>query len=142
MISLLNQLKTELTTLFSGRQDSYNKTIVKKAYEDLPQGYYPRVIISEIDNSSVLNRETSQGEQTTNLAYQIAVYSRDTEEYQACDSVMFMMDIIDTYIQENYKMTRNSVTGVQPYVIDSTVKTNISRYTCVYDKETQLIYTN
>ena len=142
MVSLLNQLKEELTELFANRQDSYNKTIVKKAYEPLPKGQYPRVIISELSNNSVMNRETSDGERTTLLGYQFAVYTRDTEEYEATASADFMISIIDDYIQEHYKMSRISVTGVQPYIIDSTVMSNVSRYTCVYDKETQLIYTN
>lgn len=140
MISLLDQLKTDLTELFASREDSYKNTIVKKAYEDLPQGKYPRVIISELSNNSIMQRETSRGERTTQLGYQFAVYTRDTDEYEKTDSANFMIDLIDTYIQENYKMSRFSVQGNQPYIIDSTVMTNISRYTCVYDEETNLIY--
>jgi hypothetical protein len=142
MISLLDQLKEQLTELFANREDDYNKTIVKKAYENLPKGQYPRVIISELSNNSVMNRETSEGERTTLLGYQFAVYSRDMTDYEASDSVNFMIHLIDDYIQEHYKMSRISVTGVQPYIVDSTVMSNISRYTCVYDKETNLIYIN
>jgi L-cysteine desulfidase len=142
MISLKNQLKSDLTTLFSSRTDDYKDTIVKKEYEDLPKGHYPRVIISEITNNSMLNRETSEGEQTTQLGYQFSVYSRDMTDYGAADSVDFMIKLIDDFIRQNYKMSRVTITGVQPYITDSTVKTNISRYTCVYDNETQLIYTN
>lgn len=142
MVSLLNQLKSEITELFNNREDDYKKTIVKKAYEALPKGQYPRVIISEIANNSIMSRETSSGERTSLLGYQIAVYSRDMNDYEASDSVDFMLNVIDEYLQEHYKMSRTSVTGVQPYIVDSTVMSNISRYTCVYDKETQLIYTN
>lgn len=142
MISLLDQLKAQITELFANREDDYSKTIVKKAYENLPKGQYPRVIISEIDNSSVLSRETAERERTISLGYQFAVYSRDMNDYEAANSVNFMIKLIDDYIQEHYPMLRTSVTGVQPYIIDSTVMSNISRYTCVYDKETQLIYTN
>lgn len=140
MISLLNQLKSGLTELFANRQDSYKNTIVKKAYEQLPQGKYPRVIISEINNNSIQSRETTAGERTTQLGYQFFVYTRDMEEYEAVDSANFMIDLIDNYIQQNYKMSRTSVQGVQPYIVDNTVMTNVSRYTCVYDKETNLIY--
>lgn len=140
MISLLNQLKDGLTELFTSRQDSYKNTIIKKAYEPLPKGKYPRIIISEITNNSIRSRETTAGEKTTQLGYQFSVYTRETEEYEAIDSANFMIHLIDTYIQENYKMSRISVQGVLPYIVDSTVMTNVSRYTCVYDKETNLIY--
>ena len=142
MVSLLDQLKSDLTEMFSNRQDSYKETIVKEEYETLPKGQYPRVVISEISNNSVLDRETSEGERTTLLGYQFMVFSRDTAEYDASNSVRFMIKIIDDYIQNKYRMSRVAVTGVQAYIVDSTVMTNTSRYTCVYDKETELIYTN
>lgn len=142
MVSLLDQLKNDLTKCFSEREDSYKNTIVKKIYEPLPKGYYPKVIIEEMTNNSVMNRETSIGERTTALGYQFTVYTRDTEEYNYVDSANFMIQIIDDYIKEHYKMSRISVSGVQPYITDNTVMTNISRYTCVYDEETNLIYIN
>lgn len=142
MVSLLDQLKNDITELFSRRADSYNATIVKKAYEPIPKGQYPRVVIQEITNNSVMNRETSNGERTTLLGYQFTCYSRDTEEYNYVDSVMYMISIIDDLIKSKYKMSRISVSGVQPYMMDNTVMTNVSRYTCVYDEETKLIYIN
>lgn len=140
MISLLKQLEDELTIYFGSMENDYKNTIVKRANKSLPKGKYPRVIISELSNNSVRNRETSQGERTTLLGYQFSVYTRDMEEYEACDSADYMIALIDDYIQQNYKMSRISVQGVQPYIVDSTVMTNSSRYTCVYDKETNLIY--
>lgn len=143
MVSLLNQLETGLSEYFANMQDDYSSTIVKKANKQLPRGKYPRVIISEISNSSVLSRETAEGERTTDLGYQFSVYSRDMQNYEACDSVDYMISLIDDYLKENnYKMSRISVQGCQPYIVDSTVMTNSSRYTCVYDKETNLIYIN
>lgn len=145
MISLLNQLKNELTTLFFAREDSYKNTIVKKAYEPLPKGQYPRVTIEEITNNSVIEREDSRGERSTRLGYQITCYSREMEENNAVDSVMFMIKLIDDYLKTNQtfsKMSRISTTGARPYIVDDTVMTNISRYTCIYDEETNLIYIN
>ena len=140
MISLLKQLESDLSTYFAAMEDEYKDTIVKRANKSLPKGKFPRVIISEIANNSILNRETSEGERTSALGYQFSVYSRNMNEYEACDSVDYMISLIDDYIQNNYKMTRISVQGCQPYILDSTVMTNVSRYTCVYDKETNLIY--
>lgn len=142
MISLLKQLEDGLTEYFASMEDDYKDTIVKRANKQLPKGKYPRVIISELSNNSIMSRETSAGERTTQLGYQFSVYTRDMNDYEACDSADYMISLIDDYIQSNYKMSRISVQGVQPYIIDSTVMTNSSRYTCVYDKETNLIYIN
>ena len=143
MISLLKQLEDGLSQYFASMQDDYAATIVKRANKQLPKGKFPRVIISEIANNSVLSRETREGERTTSLAYQFSVYTRDMESYEACDSADYMISLIDSYLKDNgYKMSRISVQGCQPYIVDSTVMTNSSRYTCVYDEETNLIYIN
>ena len=145
MISLINQLKDELITLFSAREDYYGNTVIKKAYEALPKGHYPRVTIEEITTDSVMAREDSRGERTTRLSYQITCYSREMSENNAVDSVMFMIKLIDDYLKTSQTfsaMSRISVTGAKPYIVDDTVMMNTSRYTCVYDEETNLIYTN
>lgn len=145
MISLLDELKDELIKYLSLRNDSYKNTIVKKMYEALPKGQYPRITIEEIINTSVLGRETAQGERTTSLTYQFNCYSRDTEEYNYVDSVRFMAQLIDDFIKNSEyfcRMTRIMTSGAQPYTIDDTVMTYNIRYSCVYDEETNLIYTN
>ena len=142
MISLLKQLEDDLTEYFASMEDDYKNTIVKRANKQLPKGKYPRVIISELSNNSIMSRETTAGERTTQLGYQFSVYTRDMNDYEACDSADYMTFLIDEFIKEHYKMSRTSVQGVQPYIIDSTVMTNVSRYTCVYDEETNLIYIN
>ena len=77
---------------------------------------------------------------TTQLGYQITTYSRDTEEYDAVDSVKFMMDIVNDYLQSKYLMRRLGDRVIVPYITDNTIMTCTQRYTCVYDKETNLIY--
>ena len=142
MISLTEQLITQLREVFSAREDTYKNTIIKEAYKDLPKGTYPKIIIEEIDNSEVFSRSTNQGERTTALSYQIVVYSRDTEEYDYVDSVKFMMDIIDDFIAQNYAMRRLGSRAIKPYITDDTIMTCTQRYSCVYDKDMQLIYKN
>lgn len=145
MVSLLDEIKEDLSEYFAQREDSYKDTVVKKMYESLPKGQYPRITIEEITNTSVLSRETSNGERTTALTYQFNCYSRDTEEYNYVDSVKFMATLIDDFIKTSKKfcrMTRIMSSGAQPYTIDSTVMTYNLRYSCVYDEETNLIYTN
>ena len=142
MITLIEQLVQKLQEYFSNRTDSYKNTFVKEIYKPLPKGAYPKVTIQEIDNSEVINRTTSEGERTSTLAYQIICYSRDTEEYDYIDSVRFMGTLIDNFLSENYKMQRLGSPALQPYISDKTIMTYTIRYSCVYDKETNLIYIN
>lgn len=140
MTSLLKKIVDELQTVFNSRQDEYNQTIVKEAYKDLPKGQYPKIIIEEINNSEVYSRTTSQGERTTNLSYQITAYSRDMTDYDYIDSARFMMDIVNEYIAGNIAMRRLGDMAVKPYITDKTIMTCSQRYSCVYDKDMQLIY--
>ena len=142
MISLIDQLVNQLQEEFSNRQDSYNKNTVKEIYKPLPKGTYPKTTIQEIDNSEEINRSTAEGERTTALAYQIVHYSRDTEEFDYVDSVKQMASITDDFLSKNYKMQRLGNPVIQPYILDKTVMTYTQRYSCVYDKETNLIYVN
>lgn len=142
MITLINQLETGLQEYFSNREDSYNTTLVKEIYKPLPKGTYPKITIQEIDNSERIDRSTAEGEKTSILTYQITCYSRDMEEYDYIDSVRFMGNLVDDFISANYKMQRLGSPVLQPYITDKTIMTYILRYTCVYDKETNLIYIN
>lgn len=142
MITLVPQITQGLGDKFSAREDSYKNTIVKEAYKSLPKGVYPRVVVQEINNSEMLNRSTREGERTTLLSYQITVYTRDTEEFDYVDSARFMAGIVNDYMMETYKIQRIGDMVIQPYISDNTVMTCTQRYTCVYDKETNLIYKN
>ena len=143
MITLINQLESELQELFASREDEFQNVVVKQQYKDLPKGKYPKVIIEEIDNSEVETRTTTQGEKTTLLAYQFTVYSREMQEYAAVDSVRKMLDIIDDYLQiPRYNVQRLGSPAIMPYISDATIMTGSTRYSCVYDKETNLIYRN
>lgn len=141
-MTLINQLITDIQTLFENREDTYMNTVVKEAYKTLPKTKYPMVTIQEIDNSEVESRTTANGERTTSLSYQIVCYSRDTNEYEYVESAKFMANLINDYIMENYKMRRLGSPIPQPYISDNTVMTCTQRYGCVYDKETNLIYKN
>lgn len=140
MISLTKQIVEGLQEAFSSREDSYKETIVKEAYKDLPKGKYPKVIVEEINNSEVFSRSTAQGERTTSLNYQITAYTRDTDEYDYVDGAKIMMDIINEYIAGNMAMRRLGDMAVKPYITDKTIMTCSQRYSCVYDKDMQLIY--
>lgn len=141
MVTLINQLENELQELFANRDDEFKKVVVKQQYKELPKGKYPKVIIEEIQNSEVASRTTTLGERTTALGYQITVYSRDMQDYDAIDSVREMLNIIDDYLQiPRYNMQRIGSQAIMPYISDATIMTGVNRYNCVYDKETNLIY--
>ena len=143
MVTLINQLETELQELFANRDDEFKNVVVKQQYKELPKGKYPKVIIEEIQNSEVASRTTTQGERTTALGYQITVYSRDMQDYIAIDSVREMLNIIDDYLQiPRYNMQRIGSPAIIPYINDPTIMTGAIRYNCVYDKDTNLIYRN
>lgn len=141
MISLLDQLETELQELFANREDEFKNVVVKQQYKEVPKGKYPKVIIEEIENSEVASRTTTLGERTIALGYQITAYSRDMQDYDAIDSIKKILDIIYDYIQiPRYNMERVGTPAIMPYISDATIMTGILRYNCVYDKETNLIY--
>ena len=141
MVTLINQLESELQELFASRDDEFKNVVVKQIYKELPKGKYPKVIIEEIQNSEVTSRTTTLGERTTALGYQITVYSRDMQDYIAIDSVREMLNIIDDYLQiPRYNMQRIGSPAIIPYISDTTIMTGAIRYNCVYDKETNLIY--
>ena len=142
MISLTEQIKNGLIDFFSNRDDEYKDTIIKEVYKSLPKGTYPKITIEEINNNEQINRSTAEGERTTLLTYQIMCYSRDMNEYDYIDSVKFMANLVNEYISENYKMQRLGNLVVQPYITDKTIMTCTLRYSCVYDKDTNLIYVN
>lgn len=141
-MTIIDDIESKLNTFFGARTDSYKDTIIKEIYKPLPKGTYPKITIQEIDNSEVVSRTTAEGERTTGLGYQIVCYSRDTAEYDYISSVRFMLDLVHECISENFKMQRIGSTVIQPYITDKTIMTGTVRYTCVYDKETNLIYIN
>lgn len=141
MVTLINQLEEELQKLFNSRNDEYSETIVKQKYKTIPEGYFPRVIIEEIQNREIESRSTSLGERTTALGYQINCYSRDMKNYEAVESVRQMLEIIDNYLQPpRYMLHRIGDPAIYPFISDITIMTGAVRYNCVYDYDTNLIY--
>lgn len=142
MISLTDPIVNGLQLEFNNLDNSYKDTIVKEIYKPLPKGHYPKVIVQEIRNRERTDRSTASEEQTIALGYQITCYTRDTEEYDYVDGVKYMIDLVNDYITTNFKVQRVGDYAIMPYISDNTVMTCNVRYNCVYDKETQLIYTN
>ena len=143
MVSLLEQLVEDIQAVFNSREDVFKDVLVKPIYEEVPKGEYPKVVIEEIQNEEVETRSTTQGERSTALGYQFTAFSRDLDDYSARQSVTEILNIIDEYLQPpNYNVQRVGSQATMPYISDATLMTGAIRYTCVYDKETNLIYRN
>jgi hypothetical protein len=141
MVTLIPQLKEDIQNLFSEREDSLNVTTVKDAYEELPEGKYPLIVIEEIENTENIYGSTTQGERRTNLGYNIQALARDTEEYTAKQAAKIMLDIVADYLQPpRYNLSRGGRTPIIPDNRDNTIMFGTQTYTCVYDYDTNLIY--
>lgn len=141
IVSLTPQIIADLQQAFNNQEGFLKDTIVKEKYKELPEIKYPYVIVEEILNSEVFSRSTTQGERTTALGYQVTAYCRDTEDYDAIDSLKLMLDVIyDCLKLPKYNMQRIGTPAIIPYISDSTVMTGALRYNCVYDYDTNLIY--
>lgn len=141
MVSLTKQIIDGLKETFRTREDEFNRVIVKEIYQPMPKGKYPKVTVEEIDNDEIVERTTTTGERTTLLSYQIVCYSRDMKPYNLVDSAKKIAEIVDDYMSENFKMKRiTSNNNLKPFIYDPTVMTYTIRYSCIYDKETNLIY--
>lgn len=142
-MTLINQLCEDLQEMFKNQESEYNKVLVKEQYKTFPKGYFPKVIIQEIQNSEVVRRSTTKGERTTQLGYQITVYARDNEEFDNIDNVRNIISLIENYLKPpKYNMQRVGTSAYYPYMSDPTIMTGVLRYNCVYDYETNLIYKN
>lgn len=141
IVSLTPQLVTDLQTAFNNQQGFLKDTTVKEKYKELPKIKYPMVVVEEILNNEISSRSTTQGERSTALGYQITAYTRETQEYDAIDSLKLILDVIyDTLKPPAYNMQRIGTPAIIPYISDDTVMTGALRYNCVYDYETNLIY--
>lgn len=141
IVSLTPQLVTDLQTAFNNQQGFLKDTTVKEKYKELPKIKYPMVVVEEILNNEISSRSTTQGERSTALGYQITAYTRETQKYDAIDSLKLILDVIyDTLKPPAYNMQRIGTPAIIPYISDDTVMTGALRYNCVYDYETNLIY--
>lgn len=119
--------------------------MVKKTY-DVPKKFtYPLVVVSEILNSENTRYSTNEGEQVTNLTYQVEALCEITKingkVYSAVDSATMLGNKISLLLGgKNYKMARVGQDVVQPLATDNTIMRHIQRYECCLDLKTNTIY--
>lgn len=120
--------------------------MVKNSYDVPNKIEYPLVTVTEILNSENTRFSTREGEQVTNLTYQIDAYCQNTKLtdgtiLSAADSAKLLGIKISKLLGgSRYKMVRVGQDVLQSLAIDNTVKRHIQRYECCLDLRTDTLY--
>ena len=120
--------------------------MVKNAYDIPNKIEYPLVVVTELLNSENTKYSTNDGEQVTNLTYQIDVYCQNTKIIN--DNILNAIDsakLLGTKISkllggERYKMARVGQEILQSLSADNTVKRHTQRYECCLELKTNTLY--
>lgn len=125
---------------------TFENVEVKDAYNIPNVIKYPLVVITEILNSENTRYSTRQGEQVTNLTYQVEALCETTQlndstVLSATDSAILLGNKISKLLGgPRYKMARVGQDITQDSPMDNTVKRNIQRYECCLDLKTNTLY--
>ena len=120
--------------------------MVKNSYDIPNKIEYPLVVVTEILNSENTKYSTREGEQVTNLTYQIESYCKDTKLadgsiLSAANSAKLLGVKISKLLGGiDYKMVRVGQEVIQDLSVDNTVKRHIQRYECCLDIRTDTLY--
>lgn len=120
--------------------------MVKKSYEVPQEVEYPLVVITEILNSENTRYTTNEGEQVTNLTYQIDCQCKQTKIadgtiLNAPDSSKLLGIKISKLLGgQRYKMRRVGDNAQSTLRADRTIMRNINRYECCLYLKQDTIY--
>lgn len=120
--------------------------MVKNSYDIPNKIEYPLVVVTEILNTENTKYSTREGEQVTNLTYQIESCCKDTKLadgsiLSAANSAKLLGIKISKLLGGiNYKMVRAGQDVIQELAVDNTVKRHIQRYECCLDIRTDTLY--
>lgn len=125
---------------------TFLNVMVKNAYDIPNKIEYPLVVVTELLNSENTKYSTNDGEQVTNLTYQIDVYCQNTKIIN--DNILNAIDsakLLGTKISkllggERYKMARVGQEILQSLSADNTVKRHTQRYECCLELKTNTLY--
>lgn len=118
---------------------------IKEVYEEIPKIKYPLITIEEINNTEDKNFRNNDGEQVSDLTYQIEIYSRQTTKFQATETVRKIGKIINDYLNnsETYRcLTRIGTPVLLPVTGDKSIMRYVLRYDCKIELNTHTIYQN
>lgn len=140
MVTLINQLKTDIKTYFNENTE-YEDMIVKEKFDILPKTKYPCIYIEEIDNSDN-DRFHDETEEVSSLAYIFTINADQSETLTANQNVRNIANLLDSYLKgERYRcLTRVTGPIIKPLPIDDTVMTGYMTYNCDVEIKTNTIY--
>lgn len=98
------------------------------------------ITIEEINNSEASRYSSNQGEEYSNLGYQINCLSRNLPTMQSTEAVRLMIDKVNEVLGERYMMVRGVPTPPRSLPADNTVVISSIRYNCVFDIKENRIY--
>lgn len=100
------------------------------------------ITIEEIDNSEAAQYSSNLGEEFSNIAYQINVYTRDISSMQKNEVMKALADKVNNVLGVKMKMVRNGNPITMPVPSDSTILQYSVRYTGVLDIIRNILYKN
>ena len=137
---LIYQLVADIKSLFSTNVE-YDNMLVKEKYERYPKITYPAITIEEIQNEDNA-RYFDETERVSNMGYQFAIYSEQSETKTAVKNVRAIAKIIDDYMKgPRYRCFRRlgSLT-MAPLPNDNNIIVGYLRYECALELDTNTIY--
>ena len=138
--TLLYQVIEDVRELFSDNSE-YPDMLVKEKYEIYPKITYPGITIEEIQNEDN-NRFFDETERVSNMAYQFAIYSEQSETKTAVQNVRAIAKIVDDYLKgPRYRCFRRlGSLAMAPQPSDNNVMVGYLRYECSLELDTNTIY--
>ena len=140
MNTLIEELVEDINELFLNN-DEYKGMLVKEKFEIYPRISYPAIVIEEIENEDN-ERYFDETERVANLAYQLTIYSEQTEDKTAIQNVRNIAGIVDQYLKgQKYRCLRRiGSLGLAPLPSDENVMLGYLRYDCCLEIDTNTIY--
>lgn len=140
MEGIIDQLLEDLKAYFATLPE-YQDILIKEQYDIYPKISYPAITIEEIENADD-NRYFDETERITNLGYQFAIYSEQSETNTAIKNVSIIAELIDTYLKgPKYRCLKRIGSLVKvPMPKDDNVIIGYLRYNCALARDTNTIY--
>lgn len=137
---LIYQLVNDIKELFASNEE-YPDMMVKEKYERYPKITYPAITIEEIQNEDNA-RYFDETERVSNMGYQFAINSEQSETKTAVKNVREIAKIIDDYMKgPRYRCFRRlGSLAMAPHPNDNNVIVGYLRYECSLELDTNTIY--
>jgi hypothetical protein len=138
--TLLYQIIEDVRDLFSTNVE-YSNILVKEKYEIYPKITYPGITVEEIQNEDN-NKFFDETERVSNMGYQFAIYSEQSETKTAVQNVRSIAKVLDDYLKgPRYRCLRRLGSLVMiPQPNDNNVMIGYLRYECSLELDTNTIY--